>query len=1185
MENDGLKIEINKPFKLEPHQEWICNYLDRLNEKQKICSDGVLPSDLIKGALAVAYNTESNPDWMAQSAHSYREVLYRLGGKKDYNFYIKLRIKFYSWLNKLGFKNTITDKIVSSQTKKEKIGSVLQILHEQKRAQIIANILYKTHLAFTKISHHFSAKKSKEEAIKIFKDLGIAVDEKKFPSPRDFYNLVQVFENTLKESSLDPLKIHEKIDSFIKENNKDASYLRLLFSLSYDAKRYYFSQVGEAWLNWLWTQGFLDEIKKKSEDVNSYSYRLPELDYLTRMAEKNSATVAQIMLDKDTATREENFNPEVIDRFLWTITTLPAEQIKLLTAKIRDEKWFYSMRAFRKTGYEFDKIINKLVEAKESDAILELAQALLLVKSKTEVLEKKTGFSIDDPFYVSDLDASGIFEALANISDTHKENSLKITTEVLGEIVKLAEPDEAKVFDYTDLFALYDVDIFTLEIENKRSYSYREDIRNLTATIKKLIESTIGKKCSEANEANRFFKYIDSIPSCRSIWRLRLFALVQCPEAFRKEIKDTFFKLFSVENYYEIEGGTEYKKALKIAFAFLSEIDRREYVKNVISYFSERDQKDPDKAWIKRTGWEILSSIPQDMLMEDEKVDCEKSFGNRPDQKYEPEPPVKIGEAGFVNHKSPVDLPSFTIDQIISKLKSEWTPEKLNEQFKNDDFLSPRGVEGLGDAIKDDVKKRTDEYLKEINLFFDRDVIHPSYVYSLLRGIEEMLRNKQSLGLTQIAQILGLFKKIEDSGKINAFKRKDDKSWLADWIEVHKVMTDILLFILEDKEKREEIYKQHRESLKNLIAYLFTIKDSPTKEHEKPEYGEPYHIAINSVRGRAYEAFTVFAEGDGKNLADDIKIMYKQVLQDDSLAVHFVIGRYLAFFYFRDQDFITSLLSEIFPKDEIVKKDIYLASWEGYLSNTLYDKVFAVLSDYYKHAIKLDPKTYTERKYSKGLDESLAIHIALAFAHLGLEFNDPLFVQFWNTPNTKRHQEFISFIGRSCLTRDQAGDKWLEENKVSKEKLLKFWDWALENVSEAEALAGFGFWINPNIEVLDEQVVIGKVAQTLKKSNGDFDWDYGLMRRLPIFAEKDGEQTLEIISNFLLDLNGNLNPNRRSPMFSLDNEIKQSLEIIYKNGNDSIKQKVVDLINSLIDKGSSMFWGLKDVINRHKNEK
>jgi len=133
MENDGLKIEIDKPFKLEPNQERICNYLDHLNEKGGICSDGVLPSDLIRGALAAVRNAESNPDWMAQSAHSYREVFYWLGGTKN-------------------------GAVNNSQTKKEKIGSVLQVLHEQKKAYEIANILYKTHLAFTKISHHFAEK-------------------------------------------------------------------------------------------------------------------------------------------------------------------------------------------------------------------------------------------------------------------------------------------------------------------------------------------------------------------------------------------------------------------------------------------------------------------------------------------------------------------------------------------------------------------------------------------------------------------------------------------------------------------------------------------------------------------------------------------------------------------------------------------------------------------------------------------------------------------------------------------------------------------------------------------------------------------------------------------------------------------------------------------------------------------
>ena len=658
------------------------------------------------------------------------------------------------------------------------------------------------------------------------------------------------------------------------------------------------------------------------------------------------------------------------------------------------------------------------------------------------------------------------------------------------------------------------------------------------------------------------------------MWRLRLFTLVQCPEVFKNELKEVFFKLFSVD-YYEIESGTEYKKALKIGFSYLSDIDQREYVKNVLSYFSEKSKKDPDKAWIKRTGWEILSSIPQESLTEEEKTDCEKYFDKRPDPKYEPEPSMKMGEAGIVIHKSPVNLDDFTIDQIITNLKSEWTAERLNEQFKNDDFLSPRGVEGLGDALKENFKKRTSEYLKNINSFFDRDTIHSHFMYSLLRGVEEMLRNKQSLNLEQISQIFGLFEMIKNEGEKNPFKRRDDKSWLIDWIEVHTVITDILLIILSDKTIKKEVHMVHREKIKNLISYLLTIKDSPSKEHEKSEYGEPYHIAINSVRGRAYEAFVVFTENDGEKLADDIKEIYKKVLLDDSLAVRFVIGRYLASFYFRDKEFIISLFPDIFPKDNPSKKDLYLASWEGYLSNTLYDKLFTELKDYYSHAITLDPKDYTDRKYSKGLDESLAIHLALAFIHLGLETENPLFKKFWSTPNIKRHKEFISFIGRSCLTRDQAGDEWLTENKVSKEKLLKFWNWALEKVKESEVFSGFGYWINPDKEVLDDKIVVKNLALTIKKSEGNIDWDYGLIRRLKIFSEIDPKNALDVIDNYLL-LNGELNPHRRSPLFSLENEIKEALIVIYKES--SLKKEVEDLINILIEKGSISFWGLKDVL-------
>jgi len=854
----------------------------------------------------------------------------------------------------------------------------------------------------------------------------------------------------------------------------------------------------------------------------------------------------------------------------------------MLTAKIRDEKWIYLMRGFRKTGYEFEKIIKKLVEKKENDAILELAQSILSIKSKAEIQEKGHNFSMDDPFYISNLDACGIFEALANIEEFYAKRALQIVTRIMGEIVKLAEPDDTKVFDYMDSFSLFDVDFFTLEIQDKRNTSYREDVKNLAAAIKKLIQRTIGKKCGDDNEAKKSFEYINKLPSCRSMWRLRLFALTQCPEVFKEKLKSALFRLFDVKNYYEIEGGTEYKKTLKIAFSHLSDTDQRTYVANVLQYFSEKAEKDPDQTWHKRTGWEILSSICN-YLKDYELQKCEKVFDSKCDEKYKPEPSIGEVRSGSVHHRSPVDLDDFTINQIITNLKSEWTSENLNKQFKNDNFLNPRGAEGLGDALKEDIKKRTNEYLENISDFFDRDTIHPHYLYSLLRGIEEMLRNKQSLTLEQIGQVFGLFKAIKSEGEKIPFKIKDDKSWLADWIEVHKVITDILLYALkdEDKEKRTEVHKIYREHIKNLISYLFTIKDSPSKKHEKPEYGEPYFIAINSVRGRAYEAFVIFTENDGKEIAKDTKKIYKKTLLDNSLAVRFVIGRYLASFYFRDKEFITMLFPGIFPKDDPKKKDIYLATWEGYLSNTLYDKLFVALRNYYSHAITFDPRDYTQRKYSNGLDESLAIHIALAFVYLGLEISDPLFTQFWSISNTTRHQEFISFIGRSCLTRDRAGDEWLNENKVSKEKLIRFWDWALENVLEPKVLSGFGFWINPDKEILDDNVIIGKIVQTLKKSDGDIDWDYGLLRRLPLFAEKKREETLEIVTNYLLNSKKQLNQNRNAP-FLYDAEIKETLKIIYTNGDKEIKQKVADLINTLIEKGSSMFWGLKSVLDEEK---
>ncbi len=133
------------------------------------------------------------------------------------------------------------------------------------------------------------------------------------------------------------------------------------------------------------------------------------------------------------------------------------------------------------------------------------------------------------------------------------------------------------------------------------------------------------------------------------------------------------------------------------------------------------------------------------------------------------------------------------------------------------------------------------------------------------------------------------------------------------------------------------------------------------------------------------------------------------------------------------------------------------------------------------------------------------------------------------------------------------------------------------NPSKSELASGY--WINQDVEILSDEDVIERMAATLEKSDGDVDWDYGLLKRLSIFAEKNGEKTFKIIKHYLLSSGGELNSNLRTP-FLHDDDLKKSLEVIWKNGDQEIKDEIKILANTLIEKGSSAFWWIKDVINQ-----
>lgn len=975
-----------------------------------------------------------------------------------------------------------------------------------------------------------------------------------------------------------------------------------LISVNPDARQYFFSKADERWLDWLWKNGFLDVIKEKTEDPTRYGYRTPELSYLVRIAEKVPAKVVDIMLPVPVSV--ETFNPEVIDRFLWICSTLPAEQLARVVQKIRDEKWIPLMGAFNKLGFEYGKMFEIFVTAKDYKNILILAEAVLSVRTKEEIKETSRGFSPDNPFYFNALSYTKVFKNLIAIDDENAEQALEVATKVMAKIVLLGDKTEGdEVFPIQEIFYLFGVDFFSLKPSDKKHLSYRNDVRELLATVKVLAQRLIGARCDEADTIRTIYeKYVQDLPDSRSIWRLRLFVLSLCPEVFKDELKKAFSRLFEVmktgKSYYEIESGTEYKKALKKSFGVLNNKYKREYAENVFNYFGRIFEDREEEQWYKQDGWQILSSIC-DYLTEDERENCEKTFGEKCDSSFEPKPSIGEMRVRAVVPRGPVTQEEFgklPITDIASKLRNEWTPRALRKQNTRDDSLNPLNAEGVSGLLRVDIAKRLQDYVQNASFFFERDVLDQHYTYSFFRGIQEAIRaNKAGTAGINWDNLIELFIVIKKSGEAKAFDRKRRErdtfdTWLSGWRGVHSAMTDFIQELLSEQNGKIVIdFPKYREKLFEIIRYLLTYPD-PTPEDEKPETAtmkikspgdenylvrDPFSMAINTVRGRAFRTLVLFVYQDGKKISSDVKESYETVLKNEKTrALMFMFGYYLLPFYFRDKEWMQGLLSWIFPT-EPEKKHLYTAAWEGYLSTNLSKELFfnPDIQKLYEQSLALTEADYPKQKHYKEPNEGIAIHLALAFIHSSeFGFEHDLFKKFWNTKNLKRHKEFISFIGQHSISREAAAE-WIKYNKVDIEKLKKFWDWALEHC-DADELTGFGFWINTEYGVLDMKWLAQRVRKTLEKTKGYIEWERGLMRSLVTFAKKAPEDTLAILRAHLLEEVAKHEP--IGTRLYVDNEVFDAFKELYKN--KTTKDGVRTLINNLLPYRNGLFWGLKSVL-------
>jgi hypothetical protein len=271
------------------------------------------------------------------------------------------------------------------------------------------------------------------------------------------------------------------------------------------------------------------------------------------------------------------------------------------------------------------------------------------------------------------------------------------------------------------------------------------------------------------------------------------------------------------------------------------------------------------------------------------------------------------------------------------------------------------------------------------------------------------------------------------------------------------------------------------------------------------------------------------------------------------------------------------LLAQIFL-EESEKKHLYLAAWEGYLANNLYEEMFfdPEIQKLYERGLALAGKEEPKREYFREPNEGMAIHLALAFVvyHKKFGFKHPLFREFWKQ-NTERQAKFVSFLGRMFVSGDNPqANEVLQKNPESRDRLVKFWQWLLKNYTGSELFREFGFWINLEKKIIEPAQLANMVKETLEKTKGVLAWGHGLTKNVIKLAQTSPKDTLEIARLYLLE--GGVRGGKMRWLFMLDDEWFEALEILYKNLET--KNATYALINDLIREGGSKFWQLKEIV-------
>lgn len=1119
------------PVEMTRDQKLMCQALERLHQWGGLTPDvggrqQGTPTSMFQGAL-FAYRSDrrKNPDWIAQAAHSLREILhpFHAGSSKGKNSQDCHDDAQRHDQHATGDQDKARSRGTVSKRKREIYDALLESLS---LTEPMGN-LWEDLNGF---AHHHRDDENPEHTQtgfeKLLRDFENIMGQFRFLQ----VNLCKLYDKILREGpdKLRPQKQEADITTPTGFSINSAEDLLDHLNDDYIVRSYFLGEADERWIGWFRENGIFGLLSKGRMTVPAEKPVPPEISYLFRMASRRPEEVTAII--SEAAVNEESCDARAVWSLLTIISLLPAPGLVQLMPKIQDEGWVKILGKQGVREFRYHEIVDKVNATRDGESFLLLAEVLLTLRPKERL--KRASFQDQNPFCFSDLSYKSFFCHLAGVGDDYVDRALSLVLRTLGGIIeRRGRRGESAAFEIYDNLFLNDVNLFGEKTHTSSRTSPDNDAHKLAVALQSLTHRFISLTQSDRESLVGFCaENVDTLPDSWAAWRIQLFFWGSAPDIFRAKLHQALFRALTHDGIREFMVVPEYLHALGRSFSFLPSDDQRKFVRQALA-LARHDQY---SVLVGR-----MLSMVHGCLTPEERDDA-KNLDVTIDRCYKPEPLFGQmgGEPRFPKYPMSQDeLKGYTVPDIMEQLKNAWRPDVLEKA--GDGTWRFSSAEGVGYMLLEDIRDRPAEYAMYARLLFDRDNLDPHYTCVCLDEIRGAIRDRSEIrsqmdGRAIVVCCLDIIRsdKASPLDRCQRVGRDGFVSFLGWWPAVLFSAIDIVREMLRWKDgPAAQDLEVLRNDILDIVAYFLSLPVPPSPDEVRaaipsgestpPSTAEddPIGTAINSMRGIAFEALVFLAKQEAgarddagqQKLADDTRDLFEHTLANTpTRAIMSMYGQYFLTLWTLDKQWATDLIARVFPNAP-EEQHLFEAAWTGYLSRPPLDSIRAdpQIQGLYRRGREMLCKMDRGGAPYRELSEELAYHAMAFFVWCEKPGSGhKIFASFWHQGSPDLRAVFVRRIGEIYFT---DGDGRREEFKC---KLRKFWCDAIKKQPE-EVLRAFGHWINAKSDIIDTPCLALLVNKTLQKTDGGLSWSIGLERSIVDLAKCAPADTIEIARRHL----------------------------------------------------------------------